>query len=62
MRILRWLKIPGMVIGFVSGLLVGGLAVMAGAPTISPAVKPITIPGIFSHLEMRTGYAFPDSR
>ena len=33
MRILRWLKIPGMVIGFVAGLLVGGLAAMAGAPT-----------------------------
>jgi hypothetical protein len=25
-------------------------------------VKPITIPGIFSHLNMRTGYAFPGSR
>jgi hypothetical protein len=32
-RILRWLKIPGMVIGFVAGLLVGGLAAVAGAPT-----------------------------
>src|SRR5829696_2850447 len=32
-RILRWLKIPGMVIGFVAGLLVGGLTAMANAPT-----------------------------
>jgi hypothetical protein len=32
-RVLRLLKIPGMVIGFVAGLLVGGLAVMAGAST-----------------------------
>ena len=32
MRILRWVKIPGMVIGFVAGLLVGGLAAVAGAP------------------------------
>ena len=33
MRVLRLLKIPGMVIGFVAGLLVGGLASVAGAPT-----------------------------
>ena len=33
MRVLRLLKIPGMVIGFVAGLLVGGLAAVAGAPT-----------------------------
>jgi hypothetical protein len=32
-RGLRWLKIPGMVIGFVAGLLVGGLAAVANAPT-----------------------------
>jgi hypothetical protein len=32
-RTLRWLKIPGMVIGFVAGLLVGGLAAVVGAPT-----------------------------
>jgi hypothetical protein len=32
-RILRRLKIPGMVTGFVTGLLVGGLAAVAGAPT-----------------------------
>ena len=32
MRALRLLKIPGMVIGFVAGLLVGGLAAVAGAP------------------------------
>ena len=30
---MRLLKIPGMVIGFVAGLLVGGLASVAGAPT-----------------------------
>ncbi len=34
MRGLRsWLKIPGMVIGFVAGLLVGALAAVGGAPT-----------------------------
>ena len=33
MRVLRLLKIPGMVIGFVAGVLVGGLAAVAGAPT-----------------------------
>jgi hypothetical protein len=32
-RSMRWLKIPGMVIGFVAGLLVGGLAALADAPT-----------------------------
>jgi predicted membrane protein len=32
-RVLRLLKIPGMAIGFVAGLLVGGLAAAAGAPT-----------------------------
>ena len=30
---LRALKIPGMTIGFVAGLIVGGLATVAGAPT-----------------------------
>ena len=33
MRVLRRVKIPGMVTGFVAGLLVGGLAAVAGAPT-----------------------------
>ena len=33
MRVLRLLKIPGMVTGFVAGLLVGGVAAVAGAPT-----------------------------
>ena len=33
MRILRQLKIPGMVIGFVAGLIVGALAAVGGAPT-----------------------------
>jgi hypothetical protein len=32
-RILRWLKIPGMVTGFVAGLIVGALAAFVGAPT-----------------------------
>jgi hypothetical protein len=32
-RILRLIKLPGMVTGFVAGLLVGGLAAVAGAPT-----------------------------
>jgi hypothetical protein len=31
--VLRALKIPGMTIGFVAGLIVGGLATVAGAPT-----------------------------
>src|ERR687889_1510318 len=33
MRVLQPLKIPGMVIGFVAGLMVGGLAAVAGAST-----------------------------
>ena len=33
MRILRWLKIPAMVIGFTAGLIVGALAAVADAPT-----------------------------
>jgi hypothetical protein len=32
-HVLRWLKIPGMVIGFVAGLIVGALAAVADAPT-----------------------------
>ena len=32
MRVLRPLKIPGMVIGFVAGLIVGALAAVGGAP------------------------------
>jgi hypothetical protein len=32
-RVLRLLKIPGMVIGFVAGLIVGALAAVGGAPT-----------------------------
>jgi hypothetical protein len=31
-RALRWLKIPGMAIGFVAGLIVGALAAVGGAP------------------------------
>jgi hypothetical protein len=33
MRVLRLIKLPGMVTGFLTGLLVGGLAAVAGAPT-----------------------------
>src|SRR5918997_1775826 len=33
MHVLRWLKIPGMVIGFVAGLIVVALAAVADAPT-----------------------------
>ena len=33
MRVLRRVKIPGMVIGFVAGLLVGALAAVASSPT-----------------------------
>src|ERR671914_874545 len=33
MHVLRCLKIPGMVIGFVAGLIVGALAAVADAPT-----------------------------
>src|SRR3712207_5023231 len=33
--------------------LVGALTIAASAPTISPATKPIVIPGIFSHLKTR---------
>jgi hypothetical protein len=32
-RIMRVIKLPGMVTGFLTGLLVGGLAAVAGAPT-----------------------------
>jgi hypothetical protein len=32
-RVLRRVKIPGMVTGFAAGLLVGGVAAVAGAPT-----------------------------
>jgi hypothetical protein len=32
-RVLSWLKIPGMTIGFVAGLIVGALAAVASAPT-----------------------------
>jgi hypothetical protein len=31
-RTVRWLKIPGMAIGFVAGLIVGALAAIGGAP------------------------------
>ena len=70
MRGLRWLKIPGMVIGFVAGLLVGGLAAVAGAPTgyIIVAALGLGIPlAIFGMIydvlldagKLRFGYAAP---
>jgi hypothetical protein len=69
-RVLRWLKIPGMVIGFVAGTLVGGLAAVAGAPTgyIIVAALGLGIPlAIFGMIydalldagKLRFGYAAP---
>jgi hypothetical protein len=69
-RGLRWLKIPGMVIGLVAGLLVGGLAAVAGAPTgyIIVAAFGLAIPlAIFGIIydalldagKLRFGYAAP---
>jgi hypothetical protein len=70
MRVLRLLKIPGMVIGFVAGLLVGGLAAVAGASTdyIIIAALALGIPlAIFGVIydalldagKLRFGYAAP---
>ena len=70
MRVSRWLKIPGMVIGFIAGLLVGGLAAVADAPTgyIIVAALGLGIPlGIFGIIydalldagKLRFGYAAP---
>src|SRR5918995_1185173 len=39
---------------------VGAPATADSPPTKSPATRPITIPGIFSSRNTRTGYAFPD--
>jgi hypothetical protein len=69
-RVLRWLKIPGMVIGFVAGVLVGGLAAVAGAPTgyVIVAALGLGIPlGIFGIIydalldagKLSFGYAAP---
>jgi hypothetical protein len=69
-RDLRWLKIPGMVIGFVAGLLVGGLAAVAGAPAgyIIVAALGLSIPlAIFGVIydalldagKLNFGYAAP---
>ena len=70
MRVLRELKIPGMVIGFVAGLLVGALAAVASAPTgfIVVAALGLGIPlGIFGIIydvlldagKLNFGYAAP---
>lgn len=72
MRVARWLKIPGMVTGFVAGLLVGGLAAVAGAPTgyIIVAALGLGIPlGIFGMIydalldagKLSFGYAAPSA-
>ena len=72
MRILRWLKIPGMVIGFVAGLLMGGLTAVANAPTgfIVVAALGLGIPlAIFGILydalldagKLNFGYAAPSA-
>ncbi len=72
MRLMRWLKIPGMVTGFVAGLLVGGLAAVAGAPTgyIIVAALGLGIPlGIFGLIydalldagKLNFGYAAPSA-
>jgi hypothetical protein len=69
-RALRWLKIPGMTIGFVAGLLVGALAAMASAPTnyIIVAALGLSIPlAIFGMIydnlldagKLNFGYAAP---
>jgi hypothetical protein len=69
-RGMRWLKIPGMVVGFVAGLIVGALAAVANAPTgfiIVAALGlgiPLAIFGIIYDLlldagKLRFGYAAP---
>jgi hypothetical protein len=67
---LRWLKIPGMVIGLVAGLIVGALAAIGGAPTIFTFIAalglgiPLAIFGIVYDAlldagKLRFGYAAP---
>jgi hypothetical protein len=69
-RVLRLLKIPGMVIGFVAGLLVGALAAVGGASTGSIIVAalglgiPLAIFGIIYDAlldagKLNFGYAAP---
>ncbi len=53
MRVLQLLKIPGMVTGFITGLMVGALAILAGAPAgfTATAALGLGIPlGIFGVL------------
>ena len=70
MHVLRWLKIPGMTIGFVAGLIVGALAAVADAPTgfIIVAALGLSIPlAIFGMIydvlldagKLNFGYAAP---
>jgi hypothetical protein len=69
-HVLRWLKIPGMTIGFVAGLIVGALAAVADAPTgfIIVAALGLSIPlAIFGMIydvlldagKLNFGYAAP---
>jgi hypothetical protein len=60
-RVLRLIKLPGMMTGFLTGLLVGGLAAVAGAPTgyiIVAALGlgiPLTIFGLAYDVLLDTG-------
>jgi hypothetical protein len=69
-RGLRWLKIPGMTIGFVAGVLVGALAAVANAPTgfiifaalglgIPLAIFGIIYDALLDAGKLRFGYAAP---
>jgi hypothetical protein len=69
-RGLRWLKIPGMVVGFVAGLIVGALAAVANAPTgfiivaalglgIPLAIFGIIYDALLDAGKLRFGYAAP---
>jgi hypothetical protein len=71
-RVLRWLKIPGMAIGFVAGLIVGGLATVAGAPTgyiivaalslgIPLAIFGIIYDALLDAAKLSFGYAAPSA-
>ncbi len=72
MRGVRWLKLPGMTIGFVAGLIVGALAAVGGAPTGSIIVAalglgiPLAIFGIIYDMlldagKLNFGYAAPSA-
>ncbi len=72
MRGVRWLKLPGMTIGFVAGLIVGALAAVGGASTGSIIVAalglgiPLAIFGIIYDMlldagKLNFGYAAPSA-